>query len=211
MLGWLTKPEIHVFVHEFKFKEELGFLTLRFESSSGVFVTGEKIHVNALLVYPLDMSKTVYHLLYFPDALQPEEYLELVPKENFGKLIPDEEGVSIKVPQSKSLHNLALFPPTTEFDVIWTQDGPKDAVLIMDAKEVSPSKEELLKNGTNVQRMITIQPSDVRLQTQSNNVNIGLALIIIGITILTAFFGIERIWFLPKSNSGTHNDDKRKK
>ena len=215
MLGWFTKPEVHVFVHDFEFEEELAYLELRFESSSGVFVTGEKIDVNAFLGYSFDTSSTSFHLLYFPDALEPEEYQELIPKENFGKIIPDEDGsgFSFKAAPSKILHNLGNFPPTSEFDVIWTQDGPKDAVLLMDAKTISFSKEQLLKDGMIIEKMITIQPSYVKLQMQSNNVSMGLVVIIIGITLLTAFFGVEKIWFLPKSDPASSNrdDSKRKK
>ena len=214
MLGGFTDPVVHVFVHEFESDDgDPAYLTLRFESSNGVFVTGEKISVNAVLAHDFSSDSNDFHLLYFPDALEPEEYEELKPLENFGKMIPDEDGsgFSIKVPKTKILHNLGVFPPTAEFDVIWTQDGPKNAILIMYAQSISFNEEQLYKDGMVIEKIITIQPSDVKLQMQSNNVSIGLALIIIGIIILTAFFGVEKIWFLPRTESRSTNDAKKKK
>ena len=200
MMGTFTKPEIHAFEYEFEYDESLVILSLRFESSTGVFVTGETINVNALLGY--HKGETEFHLLYFPNVLEPDEYKELLSKENFGKLIPNEDGsgVSFKAGHGKILHNLGNFPPTSEFDVVWTQDGPKDAILIMNAESISMSEEQLRKDGMLIEKIITIQPSNVKLQMQSNNVSLGLALIIIAITILTAFFGVEKIWFLPKTS-----------
>ena len=213
--GWWTEPEVHVFPYEFEFKDELAYLVLRFESSSGVFVTGEKIEVMAFLGYSSSSDSNDINLLYFPDALKPEEYAKLLPKENFGKIILDEDGSggSIEIPKKKILHNLGTIPQTIEFDVIWTEDGPKDAVLIMNAESISMADEELKEQGMVVEKIITIQPSHVKLQMKSNNVSLGLVVIIIAIAILTAFLSIEKIWNFSQSNfsSLNRNDHKRKK
>jgi len=203
--GIFTQPEVHLFSYEFEHQEEFAVLSLRFESSSGVFTSGQEINVNAFLTYSFSTQDNAIHLLYFPNSFTPEEYKKLLVKENFGKMIPDEDGTgfSFEAAPSKILRNLGNFPPESEFDVVWTQDGPKDAILIMNADTVSMSEEQLRKDGRVIEKIITIQPSDIKIQMQSNNVSIGLALIITAITILTGLFGVEKI-------STAKNDSQRK-
>lgn len=69
----------------------------------------------------------------------------------------------------------------------------KEAILIMDAEHIGLLEEQLHTDGMVIEKTITIQPSDVKVQMQSNNVSIGLALIITAITIMTGLFGVEKL------------------
>lgn len=206
MFGFFTQPEVHLFSQEFEYQGELAVLSLRFESSNGVFTAGQEINVNAFLTYTFSTRDNDIHLLYFPNSFTPEEYKKLLVKENFGKMILDEDGTgfSFEAAPTKILMNLGNFPPEAEFDAVWTQDGPKDAILIMNAESIGITEEQLHKDGIVIEKTITIQPSYVKLQMQSNNVSIGLALIITAITILAGLFGVEKI-------STVKNDSQRKK
>ncbi len=205
IFGVLTQSEVHLFTHEFEYQESIAHLDLRFESKTGVFTVGQEINVNAFLA-PSSFSSTdnKIHLLYFPNSFTPDEYKELLKKENFGKVIPDEDGsgFSFNVAQSKIFLNLGNFPPLGETNAVWTQDGPKNAILLMDAESITFSEKDLEEQGIVIENVITIQPSDVKIQMQSNNITTGLALIITAITILTGLFGLEKLLMTKDDSKG---------
>ena len=87
---------------------------------------------------------------------------------------------------------------------MWTQDGPIKAILQLDAKDMYLSNKDLEENGIVIEDIITIQPSDVKIQMQSNNITTGLALIITAVTILIGSLSLEKA-------STTYDGSKRKK
>jgi len=202
MTGIMTEPRVQLFAHEFNWEGNDGRLILRFESSNGIFVTGEKIKVNSFLMYPVTSDPEEIYLLYFPNSLEQEDYDRLI-SDDFWKIETDDDGFTISSPYNQKFVNVGGVPPINEFDVIWTQEGLQEGILLMNMTAVAItdfgikySDEIVLEN------MIIIQPSEVNLQRISNNYSIGLVLVIIGITILTAYYGIEKIWFV-------NNDSKR--
>lgn len=207
MFGVLTQPEVHLFTHEFEYQDGLALLTLRFESKTGVYTVGQEIIIDAFLTLPeFSSSDNKIHLLYFPNSFTSSEYKELLKRENFAKVTLDEDGsgFTFDVAQSKIFTNLGVFPPQAELKAVWTQDGPKNAILQMDAESIYFSEKDIEEHGMVIEDIITIQPSDVKVQMQSNNITIGLALIITAITILTGLFGLEKLLT-------TKDDSKRKK
>jgi len=207
IFGVLTQPEVHLFTHEFEYQDGLAFLTIRFESKTGVYTVGQEIMIDAFLTLPEFSNRdNKIHLLYFPDSFTPEEYKELLKRENFAKVTLDEDGsgFTFNVAQSKIFLNLGNFPPQTNTTAVWTQDGPKNAILQMDAESIYFAEKDLEEHGIVIENIITIQSSDVKVQMQSNNITTGLALIITAVTILIGSFSLVKV-------SITKDDPKRKK
>jgi len=196
MAGIMTESRVQLFAHEFNWEGNEGRLILRFESSNGIFVAGEKIQVNSFLQYPVSSDPAELYLLYFPNTLEQENYDQLI-SDDFWEIEVDDEGVTIGSPYNQKLVNIGGVPPLTEFDVIWTQEGVQEGILLMDSSAVTIGGAGIKYSDEIVlEKMITIQPSEVNLQRISNNYSVGLVSVIIGITILTAYFGVEKIWFL---------------
>jgi len=103
----------------------------------------------------------------------------------------------------EQLENLKQLPQTNT-TAVWTQDGSKNAILQIDAEGIYFAEKDLEEHGIVIENVITIQPSDVKVQMQSNNITTGLALIITAVTILIGSFSLEKI-------STAKDDSKRKK
>ena len=207
MSGVFTQSEVHLFVHEFDYQNGTAYLTLRFESPTGAYTAGQKISVNAILALPeFSNQDNKIHLLYFPNSLTTTEYEKWIKLETFGKMVSEENSSesTLDFMPSKMFMNLGNFPPTGDTDVVWTQDGPKNVILQMDAKNVYGAEKDIEAHGIIIENIITIQPSDVKVQMQSNNITTGLALIITAVTILTGSVSFEKI-------STVKNDTKGKK
>ncbi|MCH7561751.1 MAG: hypothetical protein IIC67_10390 [Thaumarchaeota archaeon] len=205
--GVLTQPEVHLFTHEFDYQDGTAYLTLRFESETGVYTVGQEIIIDAFLALPeFSNQDNKFHLLYFPNSFTPSEYKELLKRENFAKVTFDEDGsgFTFDFAPSKIFINLGNFPPQGNTTAIWTQDGPKNAILQIDAKYAYITEKDIEEHGIIIENIITIQSSDVKVQMQSNNITTGLALIITAVTILVGTFSLEK-------TSTTKDDSKRKK
>jgi len=195
IFGIWTQSEVHLFKQEFEYQEGVGFLTIRFESKTGIFTVGQEIIIDAFLSLPkFSPGDNKLHLLYFPNSFTPSEYTELIKRENFAKVTLNEDGsgFSFKLAPSKIFLNLGNFPPQTSTTAVWTQDGPIKAILQLDAKDMYLSDKDLEENGIVIGDIITIQPSDVKIQMQSNNITTGLALIITAVTILIGSLSLEK-------------------
>jgi len=195
MSGVFTQPEVHLFKHEFEYQDGIGFLTIRFESKTGIFTVGQEIMIDAFLSLPkFSPTDNKLHLLYFPNGFDPSEYNELIKQENFAKVTLNEDGsgFSFKLAPSKIFLNLGNFPPQTKTTAVWTQDGPIKAILQLDAEDIYLSDKSLEEHGIVIEDIITIQSSDVKIQMQSNNITIGLALIITAVTILIGLLSLEK-------------------
>jgi len=207
VFGVLTQPEVHLFTHEFEYQDGIALLTLRFESKTGVYTVGQEIIIDAFLsLSEFSSSDNKIHLLYFPNSFTPSEYKELLKRENFAKVTWDEDGsgFTFDVAPSKIFLNLGIFPPKSNTTAVWTQDGPKSAILQMDAEAVYFIEADIEEQGIVIENIITIQPSDVKVQMQSNNITTGLAFIITAVTILIGSFSLEK-------TSTAKDDSKRKK
>ena len=207
VFGVLTQPEVHLFTHEFEYQDGIALLTLRFESKTGVYTVGQEIIIDAFLsLSEFSSSDNKIHLLYFPNSFTPSEYKELLKRENFAKISWDEDGseFTFDVAPSKIFLNLGIFPPKSNTTAVWTQDGPKSAILQMDAEAVYFAEADIEEQGIVIENIITIQSSDVKIQMQSNNITTGLALIITAVTILIGSFSLEK-------SSTAKDDSKRKK
>lgn len=205
--GVIIEPKIHLFTYEFDWNDEHGILLLKFESKDGALTTGKPIHVNGILFYPVSANMEESFMLHLPNTISPKYYNQLISDDIWKiKTTIDEKSVTI---ESRAIiagfYNFDGIPLITDFDIVWTQEGFQNVYLIIDKKpitieEFNKSDKVIIGNSFLIEQAVSIQPSNVNLQIQSNNYLIGLTLAIIALTILTGFTTLELLWFSKFSN-----------
>lgn len=200
IMGIATEPKIHLYIHQFDWEGKHGMVVLKFESKDGAFTTGEPIHVSTLLLYGV-ADKLNFFNLYFPNTMTPEIYNELISNKGWDitrNITETAFIIEARSPPLAHFENFTGVPPTSEFDIIWTQEGFQDGFLIIDEKPFTIVKESLhpqFGNFSSMEKVITIQPSDVGIQIKSNNYLIGFTLGITALTLLMGFMSLEMFWF----------------
>ncbi len=188
-----TASKIHVYTIDFILNGNQSHMIFRFESKGGAFTTGDKIHVDVLLATDYSASIGKYVLLHFPQTLDPEQYDKIKNEENWA-LNQTNNSVQFSFP-NRHFYQWSGTSLTQEFDLVYTQEGSQDAIFIID--DFLPDFDESgnLDYGNHVvlKNIITIEPSDVRLQIQSNNLIIGLTLLIITLTLATLYSKYDKL------------------
>lgn len=182
-----TPQKIHVYTTDFALNGEQSHMIFKFESEGGAFTTGNKIHVSALLGTNYSSTAGKYLLLHFPNTLDPEQYEKIKNEKTWSPTI-NGNLYQFSFPERHFLQwsdNSII----TEYDLVWTQEGQQDAIFIIDDSLPQFDENGNLDYGNHVvlNNIITIQPSDVRLQIKTTNLIIGLTLVTIILTIV-AFY-----------------------
>lgn len=209
MSGFMNEPKIHLSIFEFNWGNDHGKLYLKFESLDGSFATGKPIQVNALMLYPVEQSNPDIFHMYFPNTMALDEYNTLVSVDNWD-ITETKSGNSSKIralsPSVENIHHFSGVPPTLTFETVWTQEGFQDGLLAMGEDPWEEVKWEhstnlVLKDSILMEKIISIQPSEVTLEIKSNNYLIGLTLAIIALTIVTLFASMWMFWFSKSKNN----------
>lgn len=188
-----TPTKVHVYLTDFALDGNQSHMIFRFESGGGAFTTGEKIHANILLAtdYPSIIGKHV--MIHFPQTLDPQQYDEIKNKKNW-EVTQDGSSVKFSFPDRHfgQWYGTSI---TVELDLVYTQEGPQDAIFMINDGLPEFDETGKLNYGNHVvlEDVITIQPSDVRLQIKTNNWIIGLTVLIITLTIVTFYSNYDRI------------------
>lgn len=183
MKGIFDESKVHLSLHEFEWDGKPTYLQIRFQSEGSTFTTGETVHATAVLGAEVSSKTKEFFVLHFPETWKPEDYNKLQLDKNWDVEVT-ETSIEISFP-SKIYYNLKDFPPNANFDLIWTKEGLQKGVLLIGENPFEPDQEIILEN------VINIRPSEVRLQLNSNNYSLGLALIVISLTMITSFFGFQ--------------------
>lgn len=189
---WNIPPKVHIYQADFEWKNQTSTLLLRFESDGGAFTTGNSINVKAILGTNVSTETEEFFIIYFPNTLDPDTYDKISNAKNWD-FNQTKTSIEYTFP-AKYFANLIDYPPRTETDVIWTQDGNQDMVLIFDKNPILLDEFGKLTYGNHVviEDVINIQSSDARLQIKSNNTMIGLTLAVICLTFIIGVAKYDR-------------------
>ncbi len=182
---WNLSPKVHIYPVEFEWGNKTSTMLLRFESEGGAFTTGNSVNVKAILGAGVSTQTEEFFIINFPNTLDPDTYEKISNEKNWDF---NQTDTSIEyVFPAKYFANLINYPPRTETNVIWTQEGSQDMVLIFDKNPIFFDESEKLTYGNHivVEDVINIQSSDARLQIKSNNLMIGLTLAILCLAFVT--------------------------
>ena len=180
MTGLMNEPKIHVFVYEFDWGNNTGDLWIEFESKEGSFTTVSPINGMAVLFFPIDQNEARLFHLYFPNTLSKQMYDDFVTGEGWKiKTTLENNTISIlaSTPSKYQIFDFAGTPPVSNFETVWTQEG----YLIIDenplySEKLEKSNKLVLGNALLMEKVISIQPSDVNLEIKSNNYNLDVIL-----------------------------------
>lgn len=201
MEGWHIQPRLQISLKEFSFQNTTGYVLFKFESSEGAFTTGNPIHVNATVFHPYPTDDLNY-FLFFPNTLSNEEYNNLSGRSTwetkntiYGLIIPGAFTAQHlkKLTMTNNPTNISW--PSTEYDSVWTQEGPQDVYLFVSKTgPVDKFGKIQLGNGTKFINIINIQPTDILQNMKTNNSLAGLTFVIISLTIATAYSQYDRLF-----------------
>lgn len=182
---WNLSPKVHTYPVEFELENKTSTMLLRFESDGGAFTTGNSVNVKAILGADVSTKTEEFFIIHFPNTLDPDTYEKISNEKNWNFNQTD-TGIEYVFP-AKNFANLINYPPRTETNVIWTQEGGQDMVLIFDKNPIFFDEFGKLAYGNHIvlEDVINIQSSDARLQIQSNNMMIGLTLAVICLAFVT--------------------------
>lgn len=173
-------------VKEFLIDGHTAYVVFHFKSTSGAFTIGQPVHVDALLYYPTKTNPYELFSLLLPNAIQPSEYTAL----NDDSLWRSYNSGSLLVIPSDILepsHNFTGTPLMTQFEIVWTQEGTKDAeILVSDSKNSTNSHHLLLSD------VIDIEPIEVLDNIKTNNVIVALTIAIVILSIVTLISNSDR-------------------
>jgi hypothetical protein len=187
ILGFNVSSRNEAVRKEFEVDNKTVVTIFHFKSTDGSFSTGKTIHVDGLLYYPTKTNPNEQFALDLPNTLTPTDY-NLLSNDILWRT--HENGSILTMPLdvlTESPHYFSGLPVSlsVDFDTVWTQEGFQDGYLeIHDSTNATNIKKIL------IDKIISIQPSDVSQNLSTNNIILGLTFYMIALSLVTIFLSI---------------------
>ena len=193
VFGLGEEKKVHRLTKQFEWEGKPGFIILKFTSNGGTFTTGEIITVKPTLGFELTgTDDDPMFFLNLPNSMNSTEYKRLTSLDDELTVEVTQHSFTYQIPISMAYYRVFPGILAQEFDTVWTLEGNQDGKLAIIHPNPQKNKEIDLSN------LITIESSETRLQLRASQQANGLAVIVLGLSIITA---IPSVLSLNKRNS----------
>lgn len=185
--GYEPEKKVHRTTEFLEWDEKPVFIVIKFTSSGSSFSTGQSITVKPTIAFEFTGKDNPQFFLNLPKALDIADYEELVTLDDELTTSIEEHAFEYKIPTGWSYHGVFPGLLAKSFDVIWTQEGLQNGKLVILHPNASKNKE------IDLEGIINIQPSELRLQLTASQKANGLVIMILGLSIIIAIPGFVKL------------------